>query len=130
MALCREPGCIFPAGPPDLVAGDGFGNAISPKLSNERCMYCRCEPKCDRACSNVAQLGPLCRPCAAREHPGCVFYGGEWRTPEEAALAVVQSPELTGVEWSAREGQLIGRAGSYLIALHCDGAAVLERMKR
>lgn len=124
--LCREPGCRFQASTrPSGPWADSFDG---------RCEWCRGNSKCDarprgKKCENLAARSTLCRPCAERKHPGKIFYMDRWRTPEEATLRVVTDKANRGVQWEAREGQLIGRLGGYLIALQCDGEAVLQMMK-
>lgn len=120
--LCKEPGCRFPASlRPSGPWTDSFDG---------RCDYCRGSSKCDgrqrlykQKCGNLAVHSTLCRPCAAFEHPGQIFFRGRWRTPDDAAFQVARDRSNRGVTWEAREGQLIGRLGGYLIALTRDGEA-------
>jgi hypothetical protein len=118
-----EPGCPFPVGPRCLVASDGYGNAVSPARANGQCAYCRGEDECViEGCSNIAQRGELCRPCAAKRAPGQLAYQGDWWTLRDLVVGVMRSVEMRGVKFGVEivsgEKRIVGRDGTFVIVFN------------
>ncbi len=103
-----------------LVEGDGHGNAISPALSNARCLYCRGEPECViEGCSNIAQRGSLCRVCASKNAPGQLPApsGGDWWAHRDVLVWLMRNPLLEGVAWKREGDRIVGRKDALVISL-------------